>query len=248
MATNTSMPSWEGKVGEELTSKNFLKRAEGWLVQTQKNEADYTKLVKLFYKDGSRAEKWHEELAKGERDKGWDHYSELLLKEFPTRATVTKKTTDYIQELHALRLGTEGLDVKNKEKNQWPHQKFADDLWELSVAAGISNMPSDIYSIHKELPAIFHTLVSNDTENWKDFMDKLRKVDIKVVKERLGTVKAIEELKERQTTLQAPGTPTTRLTNSFGNVRIGQAPAQPRYGNQGNRTPPVDPFTTNAGG
>ncbi|KAK1234698.1 hypothetical protein PQX77_002095 [Marasmius sp. AFHP31] len=242
------MPLWGGEVGEELTSKNFLKRAEGWLVQTQKNENDYTKLVRLFYKDGSRAEKWHEELEKGDKDKGWEHYSELLLKEFPTRVTVTKKTTDYIQELHALRLGTEGLDVKNKEKNQWPHQKFTDDFWELSVAAGISNTPSDIYSIHKELPKIFHTLVSNEAENWKDFTDELRKVDIKVVKEKLGTARAIEELKEKQTTLQTPGTPTTRLANSFNNVRIGQAPAQPRYRNQGSRTPAPDPFASNGGG
>ncbi|KAK1222437.1 hypothetical protein PQX77_014722, partial [Marasmius sp. AFHP31] len=248
MATNTSMPSWGGKVGEELTSKNFLKRAEGWLIQTQKSESDYTKLVRLFYKDGSRAEKWHEELAKGEKEKGWDHYSELLLKEFPARATVTKKTSDYIQELHAMQLETEGLDVKNKEKNQWPHQKFADDLWELSVAAGISNTPSDIYSIHKQLPTIFHTLVSNDAENWKEFTDELRKVDIKVVKEKLGTAKAIEELKEKQTTMQAPGTPSTRLANSLSNVRIGQAPAQQRYGNQGSRTPAADPFASNAGG
>ncbi|KAJ8083637.1 hypothetical protein PM082_009512 [Marasmius tenuissimus] len=210
MAMNMSMPSWGGEVGEELSSKNFLKRAEGWLMQTQKSETDYTKLVKLFYKDGSRAEKWHEELAKGEKEKGWEHFSQLLVQAFPSRETAKKKATDYIRELHALRLEMEGLDVKNKEKNQWPHQKFADDLWELSVAGGIANTASDIYN------------------NWKTFTEELKGIDIKVIKEKLRTAKAIEELKVGQTALQAPGTPTTRLANAFSNIRIGQAPAQPR--------------------
>ncbi|KAJ8073800.1 hypothetical protein PM082_012078 [Marasmius tenuissimus] len=247
MATNMSMPSWGGEVGEELTSKNFLKRAEGWLVQTQKSKTNYTKLVKLFYKDGSRAEKWHEDLTKGEKEKGWDHYSDLLLKAFPMRETVTTKPTDYIKELHVLQLEMEGLDVKNKEKNQWPHQKFADNLWELSVAGGISTTASDIYSVYKELPSIIQSLVNDEADNWKTFTDELRGIDIKVVEEKLGTAKAIEELKVKQTALQAPGTPATQLANSFSNIYIGQAPVQPRYRNQGNRAPAADPFMSNTG-
>ncbi|KAL0069610.1 hypothetical protein AAF712_003268 [Marasmius tenuissimus] len=229
MATNMSMPSWGGEVGEELTSKNFLKRAEGWLVQTQKSKTNYTKLVKLFYKDGSRAEKWHEDLTKGEKEKGWDHYSDLLLKAFPMRETVTTKPTDYIKELHVLQLEMEGLDVKNKEKNQWPHQKFADNL------------------VYKELPSIIQSLVNDEADNWKTFTDELRGIDIKVVEEKLGTAKAIEELKVKQTALQAPGTPATQLANSFSNICIGQAPVQPRYRNQGNRAPAADPFMSNTG-
>ncbi|KAL0063048.1 hypothetical protein AAF712_010072 [Marasmius tenuissimus] len=251
MATSAEMPLWGGEIGEQMTSKLFLKRAEWCMGQMQRKPEEYIASMHLFFKDGSRAETWHEELEESEKEKGWAHYSKMLLAEFPTRKIVAKTAADYIRDLHDMSLPMEGLDVKNKETNQWPHEKFADNLWEVAKAARVSDTASEIYSVHKKLPKILQSMVSERATNWQTFVEELKAVEIKVIKEKLETAKDIKGLKAQQAVLQVPDSPRTRLANLLSNMRITQSTGQPCYGNQGaggNRTPAADPFTSNAGG
>ncbi|KAJ8078109.1 hypothetical protein PM082_000315 [Marasmius tenuissimus] len=251
MATSAEMPLWGGEIGEQMTLKLFLKRAEWCMGQMQRKPEEYIASMHLFFKDGSRAETWHKELEESEKEKGWTHYSKLLLAEFPTRKIVAKTAADYIRDLHNMSLPMEGLDVKNKEMNQWPHEKFANNLWKVAKAARVSETASKIYSVHKKLLKILQSMVSKQATNWKMFVEELKAVEIKVIKEKLETVKDIEGLKAQQAVLQVPDSPRTRLANSLSNMRITQSTNQPHYGNQGaggNRTPAADPFMLNASG
>ncbi|KAJ8092979.1 hypothetical protein PM082_011299 [Marasmius tenuissimus] len=244
---------WGGNVGaEKLSSKNFLRKAEITMVGMGRKQEEFVETVELFFKEGSRAEKWHEGLNEEEKKGGWRKYKELLLAEFPSQEIVAKKPAEYIKDLVALRLPLEGLDVRDPDTNQWAHQKFADRLFELVKAGGITSTASDIVSVHKNLPEIFHSLVKDDAENWSAFRDNLKSVDIRVIREKLKTARDIEDIRaQQQRAGRTPDTPGTRLANSFGNVQISQGPGQPRYGSQGagrGQAPPADPFGTNIGG
>ncbi|KAK1224566.1 hypothetical protein PQX77_012520 [Marasmius sp. AFHP31] len=241
---------WGGNPGEKLSSKAFLKKAEITMVGMGKKQEELVDSVELFYKSGSRVEKWHEGLTEEEKKGGWKKYKELLLAEFPATEVVAKSSAEYIKDLVALRLPMEGLDVRDPETNLWAHQKFANQLFELAKAGEIANTASDIVSVHKNLPELFHPLVKDDAANWTAFRDSLKGVDIRVIREKLKTAKDIEDIRtQQQRTIRAPDTPGTRLANSFSNVQIGQA--QPRYGGQGagrGQAPAVDPFATTTGG
>ncbi|KAK1221910.1 hypothetical protein PQX77_015269 [Marasmius sp. AFHP31] len=153
---------WGGNPGEKLSSKAFLKKAEITMVGMGKKQEELVDSVELFYKSGSRVEKWHEGLTEEEKKGGWKKYKELLLAEFPATEVVAKSSAEYIKDLVALRLPMEGLDVRDPETNLWAHQKFANQLFELAKAGEIANTASDIVSVHKNLPELFHPLVKDD--------------------------------------------------------------------------------------
>ncbi|KAJ8088969.1 hypothetical protein PM082_014216 [Marasmius tenuissimus] len=136
------------------------------------------------------------------------------------RKIVVKMAADYIRDLHDMSLPMEGLDVKNKEMNQWPHEKFTNDLWEVAKAAHVSDTASKIYSMHKKLLKILQSMVSERATNWQTFVEELKAVEIKVIKEKLETAKDIEGLKAQQAVLQVLDSPRTRLANLLSNVRI----------------------------
>ncbi|KAK1228235.1 hypothetical protein PQX77_008747 [Marasmius sp. AFHP31] len=243
---------WGGNPGEKMSSKAFLKKAEITMVGMGKKSEEMVEAVELFYKSGSRAEKWHEGLSEEDKKGGWKKYKELLLAEFPATEVVAKSPAEYIKDLVALRLPLEGLDVRDPETNLWAHQKFANQLFELAKAGEIAATASDIISVHKNLPELFHPLVKDDAANWTAFRDSLKEVDIRVIREKLKTAKDIEDIRaQQQRATRAPDTPGTRLANSFSNVQIGQGSGQSRYGSQGmgrGQGQAGDSFAANTGG
>ncbi|KAJ8093928.1 hypothetical protein PM082_009806 [Marasmius tenuissimus] len=239
---------WGGEVGEKMSSKMFLKKAEIAFGQMMKKPDEFVEGVELFFKEGSRAEKWHSELTEAQKEAGWRTYKSLLMAEFPAREIVTRKPADFIKELLEMQLSIDGLEVKDKETNQWPHQKFADTVYGLAKAGSIADTAAYIVSVHKNLPRFLQVHVDEEASDWAAFRDALKKVDIKVIREKLETARDIQTLRAHQVALQAPNTPRTKLANSFGNIQIHQGPAQPRQGNQASAATTADPFRTNTGG
>ncbi|KAK1233954.1 hypothetical protein PQX77_002854 [Marasmius sp. AFHP31] len=233
---------WGGNPGEKISSKAFLKKAEITMVGMGKKSEELVEAVELFYKSGSRVEKWHEGLSEEDKKGGWKKYKELLLAEFPATEVVAKSPAEYIKDLVALRLPLEGLDVRDPETNLWAHQKFANQLFELAKAGEIAATASDIVSVHKNLPELFHSLVKDDAANWTAFRDSLKGVDIRIIREKLKTAKDIEDIRaQQQRATTAPDTPRTRLANSFSNIQMGQSTGRGQ-GSAG------DPFAANTGG
>ncbi|KAJ8085551.1 hypothetical protein PM082_004369 [Marasmius tenuissimus] len=63
-------PEWGGEVGERMSMKTFLKKAKIVFRQMMKKLDEFVEGVELFFKEGSRAEKWHSELMEVQRAAG----------------------------------------------------------------------------------------------------------------------------------------------------------------------------------
>ncbi|KAL0564447.1 hypothetical protein V5O48_017600, partial [Marasmius crinis-equi] len=71
MAISTDDLEFRGDVGEKLSSKDFLKKAEMRLMVMGATQAEYVEKMDLFLPHGSRAEKWWEELSEEAKGGGW---------------------------------------------------------------------------------------------------------------------------------------------------------------------------------
>ena len=94
MGADGEIPEWGGEIDEKLSTKAFLRKAEIHMNKMGKTTDQYVDTMRLFYKEGTRAETWHSELSEEQTKTGWEGYRKLLLEEFPSREIVTSKAAD----------------------------------------------------------------------------------------------------------------------------------------------------------
>ncbi|KAL0565473.1 hypothetical protein V5O48_016551 [Marasmius crinis-equi] len=245
MAISMDDLEFRGDVGEKLSSKNFLKKAEMQLMVMGATQAEYIEKMDLFLLYGSRAEKWWEELSEEAKGGGWVAFKKLFLIEFPPREVVKVTESERRRELLALRLKTEELGTKDKETKQWTHNAFADTLLEYAQAAGIAETSTNILSVHGTLPSILKKLVKDLAKTWVEFVAAIKALDIEEIKREKETEDQITALKRVSSTLITPETPRSKLTTTLANMQISTtASQQQHYALQNRAQGGNDPFSS----
>ncbi|KAL0569208.1 hypothetical protein V5O48_012761 [Marasmius crinis-equi] len=220
MAISADDLEFRGDVGEKLSLKDFLKKAEMRLMAMGATQVEYIEKMDLFLPHGSRAEKWWEELSKEVKGRGWVAFKKLFLVEFPPREVAKVTESKREKELLALRLKTEELGTKDKETKQWTHNVFADTLLEYARAVGITETSTDILNVHSTLPSILKKLVKDSAKTWVEFIAAIKALDIKDIKREKETEDRLTALKRALSTLITPKTPQSKLANSLMNTQI----------------------------
>ncbi|KAG7093347.1 hypothetical protein E1B28_007028 [Marasmius oreades] len=217
MSLATESLEFRGEIGEEISSRDFLKKAEVRLLMMNIAEARFTKKVHLFFKDGSRVQRWYDKLEEASKGEDWDEFRKLFLVEFPAKEMAEVSEADMRKELLTKRITTEELGTKDKSTKQWTHCKFADTLLEYAKAAGIADTSTDILSIHANLPCILRRQMKDTAKNWADFVKEIKEVDSEWIKEEKADEDRIKKLEER---IATPETPRTRTANSLANLQL----------------------------
>ncbi|KAF5349041.1 hypothetical protein D9758_012709 [Tetrapyrgos nigripes] len=227
----TSIPKFTGETDEKLNPVDFLRDAEVYMIGSNIPEERMGKKMHLFFKAGSRADTWYRELGE-EKKAGWDNFSDEFLKEFPAPEVAKPTSSERRKELLAMRITWAELGTRDKDTQEWTHQRFAHRLLDIAKAAGIAESSSDIVSVHENLPKVLRRNVSVEAKTWQEFTTAIKNVGVQTIKdakEDEDKLKEVEDklrrVEEQSTrTVLIPETPSKPLARAFANAQISTPP------------------------
>lgn len=191
--------------GDRSTSENasdFLKAFNRSILFSNPTATDMQKIDALsnYLGTGSPAERWYQGL-NGTQLTQWDDFTKAFKTRWPPIASAMQMLEEYQAELLAHRMPEDDVGTMKEIGHQkvWAHVKWAEEVWELAMLAGIETGSTLIWQVKKQLPKAVRKQLDDEYADWSTFIKAVKELNtakLKQEKEDIEERKKIEEARE----------------------------------------------------